>query len=91
MILDFEGFADFIDSIGGVTVNLPEPVKSVISGGSTNGGVTLKLERGENHLDGDQALALARTRENLEDPSELDDTDRARTPAAHPRRASRSS
>ena len=25
VILDFEGFADFIDSIGGVTVNLPEP------------------------------------------------------------------
>ncbi len=25
VILDFEGFADFIDSIGGVTVNLPDP------------------------------------------------------------------
>jgi len=77
VILDFEGFADFIDSIGGVTVSLPSPVKSKISGGSSNGGITLKLQRGENHLDGDQALALARTRENLKDPSE-DDTDRAR-------------
>jgi LCP family protein required for cell wall assembly len=77
VILDFEGFADFIDSIGGVTVNLPAPVKSKISGGSSNGGITLKLERGENELSGDQALALARTRENLKDPSE-DDTDRAR-------------
>ena len=65
VILDFEGFADFIDSIGGVTVSLPEKIKSKINGGSTNGGVTLKLDRGENHLDGDQALALARTRENL--------------------------
>jgi LCP family protein required for cell wall assembly len=77
VILDFTGFADFIDSIGGVTVNLPAPVKSLINGGSSNGGITLKLERGENHLTGDQALALARTRENLKDPSE-DDTDRAR-------------
>ncbi|MCB0875425.1 MAG: LCP family protein [Solirubrobacterales bacterium] len=77
VILDFAGFADFIDSIGGVTVSLPAPVKSKISGGSSNGGITLKLERGENHLDGQQALALARTRENLKDPSE-DDTDRAR-------------
>jgi LCP family protein required for cell wall assembly len=77
VILDFEGFADFIDAIGGVTVSLPAPVKSKINGGSTNGGVTLKLERGDNHLNGDQALALARTRENLKDPSE-DDTDRAR-------------
>ncbi len=77
VILDFTGFADFIDAIGGVTVNLPAPVKSKISGGSSNGGITLKLERGENHLTGQQALALARTRENLKDPSE-DDTDRAR-------------
>ncbi len=77
VILDFEGFADFIDAIGGVTVSLPAPVKSKISGGSSNGGITLKLERGANHLDGQQALALARTRENLKDPSE-DDTDRAR-------------
>ena len=77
VILDFQGFADFIDAIGGVTVNLPAPVKSKISGGSSNGGITLKLDRGENHLDGQRALALARTRENLKDPSE-DDTDRAR-------------
>ena len=77
VILDFTGFADFIDAIGGVTVNLPDKVHSVISGGGANGGVTLHLERGENHLDGQQALALARTRENLANPNE-DDTDRAR-------------
>lgn len=77
VILDFAGFADFIDSIGGVTVNLPEKVKSKISGGSSNGGVTVKLERGANHLDGQLALALARTRENLASPSE-DDTARAK-------------
>jgi len=80
VILDFEGFADFIDSIGGVTVSLPQPVHSVISGGSTNGGTTLKLKRGENHLTGDQALALARTRENSSNKvASYDDTDRART------------
>jgi LCP family protein required for cell wall assembly len=80
VILDFEGFADFIDSIGGVTVSLPQPVHSVISGGSSNGGITLKLKRGENHLTGDQALALARTRENESNKVEsYDDTDRART------------
>jgi LCP family protein required for cell wall assembly len=77
VILDFAGFADFIDAIGGVTVNLPDKVHSTISGGGANGGVTLHLDRGSNHLDGQQALALARTRENKADPSE-DDTDRAR-------------
>jgi LCP family protein required for cell wall assembly len=82
VILDFEGFADFIDSIGGVTVSLPQKIKSKINGGSTNGGVTLKLDRGENHLDGQQALALARTRENLahtDEAAAYNDTDRART------------
>jgi len=80
VILDFEGFADFIDAIGGVTVNLPYKVKSKISGGATNGGITLKLDRGENHLDGQQALALARTRENEASGNEAyNDTDRART------------
>lgn len=77
VILDFEGFADFIDAIGGVEVDLTERVKSKINGGSSNGGITLKLDRGEHTLDGQQALALARTRINLRNPGE-DDLDRAR-------------
>ena len=72
VILDFEGFADFIDSLGGVQVSLREPVKSKISGGAANGGVSLDLERGKVDLNGQEALALARTRENLKDPSEGD-------------------
>jgi len=77
IILDFEGFADFIDSIGGVTVNLPDRVKSEVDGGGAAGGVTLKLDPGENDLNGQEALALARTRVNQANPAE-DDTDRAR-------------
>lgn len=63
VILDFQGFADFIDSIGGVQVDLPQRVHAQISGGGANGGVTLKLDQGENQLTGQQALALARARE----------------------------
>ena len=37
-----------------------------------NGGTTLRLKKGETELDGDQALALARTRKNLRNPSEND-------------------
>ena len=40
------------------------PVISRINGGYRNGGYTLRLRRGTNHLDGKQALALARTRKN---------------------------
>lgn len=76
VILDFGGFADFIDALGGVTVDLPTRVKSKVDGGSSAGGITLKLDRGENTLSGDQALALARTRKNEWNPSE-DDRDRA--------------
>lgn len=63
VILDFEGFADFIDSLGGVRVDLPQRVHAQIDGGGAAGGVTLKLEQGENDLTGHQALALARARE----------------------------
>ena len=45
---------------------------SRINGGSKNGGYTLRLHRGENHLDGKQALALARTRKNECNPAEND-------------------
>lgn len=76
VILDFEGFADFIDAIGGVEVALRAPVKSEISGGAANGGITLELPRGRVELDGQEALALARTRVNLENPAE-NDIDRA--------------
>ncbi len=76
VILDFEGFAEFIDALGGVTVDLDQRVKSKISGGTSNGGITLKLRKGESTLDGQQALALARTRQNRWDPGE-GDLDRA--------------
>ena len=59
-IIDFDGFRKFIDAIGGITVDLPTPVCSSVSGGAFN----LDLEAGDNDLDGFQAITLARTREN---------------------------
>ena len=64
-IIDFDGFRSFIDTIGGIDVDLPTDVCSSVSDGAFN----LKLEQGENHLDGFQAITLARTRIN-ECPSE---------------------
>ena len=83
-VVDFNGFRDFIDSIGGVTVNVDQKVCSEISGGAQNGGFSLFLNPGEHDLDADQALTLARTRENVEtDPKgnpcpPIDDLDRAK-------------
>src|SRR5919198_3899135 len=59
-IVDFDGFRSFIDSIGGITVNLPTDVCSTVSGGAFN----LKLSKGEHTLNGFQAITPARTREN---------------------------
>jgi anionic cell wall polymer biosynthesis LytR-Cps2A-Psr (LCP) family protein len=47
-------------------------VVSLINGGRRNGGTTLRLKAGDNHLTGKQALALARTRENRCNPAEND-------------------
>jgi LCP family protein required for cell wall assembly len=62
-VVDFTGFRDFIDAIGGVSVDLDTPVCSQVSGGAENGGFTLDLSKGEHTLSADDALTLARTRE----------------------------
>jgi LCP family protein required for cell wall assembly len=65
VIIDFTGFQDFIDAIGGVKVNVPQKLCADISGGAGHGqgGITLHLGKGENTLNGQKALAYARIRE----------------------------
>ncbi len=62
VILNFTGFEDFIDAIGGVKVDVPVRLCADISGGEANGGWSIDLEKGSNTLDGETALAYARTR-----------------------------
>jgi LCP family protein required for cell wall assembly len=69
--VNFEDFPQLIDAMGGVDYT-GGCVVSRIDGGFSNGGYTLRLSRGTHHLDGKQALALARTRENLCHPNETD-------------------
>src|SRR5918996_3613695 len=64
VIVDFEGFEDFINAIGGVEVELPDRLCSEISGGEANGGFSLNIGPGEVTLDGEEALIFARTRTN---------------------------
>jgi LCP family protein required for cell wall assembly len=69
--VNFANFPAFIDSLGGIDYT-GGCVVSRINGGFRNGGYTLRLHRGTNHLDGKQALALARTRKNECNPREND-------------------
>jgi LCP family protein required for cell wall assembly len=69
-IVDFTGFEKLIDAVGGVKVDVPNKLCADISGGAGGGqgGVTLRLKKGENTLDGEKALAYARVRKPVECP-----------------------
>jgi LCP family protein required for cell wall assembly len=58
LVFNFQAFVAFVDAIGGVDVNLPEPVY---------GGSQGDFPQGEQTLIGERALALARIRENYSD------------------------
>ncbi|UUU24421.1 LCP family protein [Streptomyces sp. DSM 40750] len=61
--IDFSGFAKLVDALGGVTVTTDEDIDDDDS--------HLKLKAGTHDLDGEQALALARTRHGIGDGSDL--------------------
>jgi LCP family protein required for cell wall assembly len=71
--VSFENFPRLIDAMGGIDYT-GGCVVSRINGGFRNGGFTLRLPKGTHHLNGKQALALARTRHNLCNAREDDRT-----------------
>ncbi|MCW8382814.1 LCP family protein [Streptomyces justiciae] len=62
--IDFSGFAKLVNALGGVTVTTDEDIDDSSS--------HLTLKAGTHHLNGKQALALARTRHGIGDGSDLD-------------------
>jgi LCP family protein required for cell wall assembly len=69
--VNFENFPQLIDAMGGVDYS-GGCIISRLDGGFIRGGYTLRLSAGSHHLNGKQALALARTRENLCAPNQTD-------------------
>lgn len=65
--VSFSDFPKLIDALGGIDVNLRRCIKSPAFGGRK-----FFLHRGENHLNGRQALAFARVRKNSCTPNEDD-------------------
>jgi LCP family protein required for cell wall assembly len=69
--VNFENFPALIDAMGGVDYT-GGCFYAHIDGGAARGGFTLRLSPGTHRLDGREALALARTRENLCAPNQTD-------------------
>jgi LCP family protein required for cell wall assembly len=69
--VNFENFPQLIDAMGGVNYT-GGCIISRLDGGFSKGGFTLRLSAGTHHIDGKEALAIARTRENLCAPNETD-------------------
>lgn len=63
VVVDFDGFADMVDALGGVPVCLEEPLQDTDA--------KLDLPAGDQTLDGKDALALARTRKAIGDGSDI--------------------
>ncbi|MQY15576.1 putative cell wall biosynthesis protein LcpB [Streptomyces sp. RB5] len=63
MEVDFAGFKELVDALGGVTLDLEEPIDSPKTG--------LVLDAGSHKLDGAQSLAFVRTRYGYKDGSDL--------------------
>ena len=64
---DFVAFIEFIDAIGGITVDVPATINDPTFPDMNYGYDPLYIPRGINHFDGREALAYARTRHNDND------------------------
>jgi LCP family protein required for cell wall assembly len=71
--VDFEDFPEFVDSLGGITVDSKSRICSPPFDNFWRG---LRFKKGENELNGRRALGFARVRKNSCAPAE-DDRDRA--------------
>lgn len=59
VVINFEGFKSLVDALGGVDIELPTAINDYMQ--------NIYLPAGSNHLDGEQALRLARVRYSLPD------------------------
>lgn len=69
VLLDFSGFRELVDALGGVTIDNPSKIIS-----NSFDGHPWRFGRGSLHLDGRHALAYARVRENTANPADNDVT-----------------
>jgi LCP family protein required for cell wall assembly len=66
--VDFNGFRQLVDAIGGVDINVTEPLYDpYYPAGESTGYTVLNIKPGQQHMDGETALRYARSRETTSD------------------------
>jgi LCP family protein required for cell wall assembly len=65
--VDLAGFANLVNAVGGVDIDNPKAINDPTYGGWTDGRVGFRLSAGPHHLDGETALAYARSRRGAGD------------------------
>ena len=71
ILVDMIGFARLIDVVGGVDVNVKKPMAAPLYDRSTGGFEMIEFSAGNQHLNGDLALAYARSRTGSSDYSRM--------------------
>lgn len=66
-MVDFNGFEKVIDTIGGITVDVPETIHDVTYPNGNGGYMTVHIDSGVNVMDGATALQYARSRHSTSD------------------------
>jgi LCP family protein required for cell wall assembly len=65
--IDLDGFVRLVDAVGGVSVDNPRAINDPNYGGWTDGRIGFNLSAGVHKLDGQTALAYARSRKGIGD------------------------
>lgn len=77
MTINFQGFRDFINAIGGINVFVPDSFTSLYPKNddpSVNANwITIHFQRGMQHMDGETAIRYARAREVTDNQAEVGD------------------
>ncbi len=80
--LDFQGFRDMIDAVGGIDVNVPDSFAAQYPQNddpSIDASWTVvRFQQGPEHMNGERAIEFARARETLDNPDEVGDFARSR-------------
>jgi LCP family protein required for cell wall assembly len=79
VVVDFDGFRDLIDAIGGIDVDVPKAILSntfdcPYKPSRCANWEGWRFEKGPQHMDGRRALVYSRVRKNQLDPSDTDIT-----------------